>query len=82
MKILIEKTSNWSFYKEAEFDHLEDCISRLLNSPDNPSKTSEFVVRKLFEYDFPYRVGSFNNKIIYNAGELDYVIEIYDGYRE
>lgn len=80
MKILIMKASNQDFYKEVEFEHLEECIHYLLNCPDNPSKVVDFVVSKLMDYSFPYPAPG--NKKIYNAGELDYIVEIYDDYIE
>lgn len=82
MKILITKTSKWDFSKEVEFNHIEDCINYLLTSPINHKKTVDFVVTKLTEHDFPYPTYDDENEKIYNAGELDFVVEIYDAYRE
>ena len=80
MKSLITKTSEGDFFKETEFNCIDDCINYLLTSPINSRKTTNFVVTKLLDDDFPYPT-IYGGKT-YNAGELDFVVEIYDGYRE
>ena len=82
MKILIEKASEWDFCKEAEFNHIEDCINYLLTSSINSKKTTNFVVTKLLDNHFPYLTYDGENEKVYNAGELDFIVKIYDDYIE
>lgn len=67
MKILVTKTSEFRYKEVEEVDHLEDCI-RLLNEvyPD-----MEYIIA----------IPS-NNRYSQYLGKGDFIVEIYDDYRE
>lgn len=67
MKILVTKTSEFRDKEEMEVDHLEDCIN-LLNEvyPD-----MEYIIAKPSD-----------NRYSQYLGRGDFIVEIYDDYRE
>ncbi len=70
MKILITKSSDWDYEEVKEYENLESCVEELLSRDElYHNNTPEVVVykkRPWLEYE----------------QDVDYVVEIYDTWRE
>ena len=72
MKILIEKTSDWKYKEIKEYDSLESCVEELLNNKElYANNEPEVVVSKPNDSWTPCE-----------ARDCDYVVEIYNTWRE
>lgn len=72
MKMLIEKTSDWGYKEIKEYDSLESCVEEILSNKELfPGNEPEVVVSKPNDAWTPRE-----------AQDCDYVVEIYDTWRE
>lgn len=70
MKILITKTSEWKYEEVKEYESLESCVDEILSRNELFGNNSPEVVvskkRPWFKYE----------------QDVDYIVEIYDTWRE
>lgn len=70
IKVYISKASNWSFCEIRNYNSLEECVEELLSGDYYFNNSPELVISKPEDW--------MSNK----AKECDYVVEIYDTWRE
>lgn len=70
VKILITKTSSWNYEEVKEYENLESCVDELLSRHElYGNNTPEVVVCKKRPW-------------LKDEPDVDYVVEIYDTWRE
>jgi len=75
MKILITKTSDRNYSELKEYDSLERCVEECLNLNDDSNDIPEVVISRPKDYGNWYKG---NTEIL----QCDYIVEIYDTWRE
>lgn len=70
MKILITKTSEWKYEEVKEYENLESCVDELLSR------------NELFGNNAPEVVACKKRPWLENEPDVDYIVEIYDTWRE
>jgi len=70
VKICITKTSNLDFEEIKEYENLEACVNNLLKQGLFKNTTPELVISKPQDY------------MSKESADCDYVVEIYDTWRE
>ena len=70
MKILITKTSEWKYEEVKEYENLESCVDELLSR------------NELFGNNAPEVVVCKKRPWLENEPDVDYIVEIYDTWRE
>ena len=70
MKICITRTSDYGYKEIKEYKSLDECVKELLNPDLYPKFAAEVVVSKPNDWDPP------------KSKECEYVVEIYDTWRE
>lgn len=70
IKICVTKTSNLNFEDVKEYENLEACVNELLTQDLFGNSTPELVISKPCDY------------MSKEANNCDYVVEIYDTWRE